>query len=467
MTTIIATILIVDDQQSFRLLLQYQLQDAGYSVIQASSAEEAIALLRQQQIDLILCDLIMPGVGGLGLLTYVQEHFSTIPFVVVTSQGTINSAVESIRMGAFDYIEKDAITEKLLITIARTLKYKNINSENIRLINELQHTYSFQNVIAASSAMRHVLEMATSVSKYPVTSILLDGESGCGKEVLARAIHVSGGGASTNFVGINCAAIPEALLESELFGHVRGAFTGADRERAGKFALAKGGTILLDEIGDMPLVLQAKLLRVLEERKYEKVGSSQSNVLDCRVIAATNQNLATRVAAGLFREDLFHRIHVFPISIPPLRERVEDIHPLVELFLKKMRKQLGKVLPGLSQEALRKLYQYRWPGNIRELRNCIERAAIIVPEGELLGPDHLILNTVTTTQCDNPIVLEGSTVGDELYSYHLNFTKETISLDAITTQILDTTLQRCNGNKSKAASVLKVGRNMFYLRKEH
>ena len=290
----------------------------------------------------------------------------------------------------------------------------------------------------------------------PRTTISLTGESGVGKEVLARAVHFASGCLPGNFVAVNCAAIPEALLESELFGHVRGAFTGAERDREGKFSLARGGTLLLDEIGDMPLSLQAKLLRVLEERTYEKVGTNTPLPADFRVIVATHRNLADLVRLGVFREDLFHRINVVPIAIPPLRERKEDIPLLVDFYLDTFRRHQGKALPGVSRKATALLSSYSWPGNIRELRNVLEYAAILVSD-ELIRPEHLRLPK---------IIPSTGALATNVIDYQISLPLEELSLDAIldtvTSKVLDLTLQRCGGNKSQAANLLKVNRKRFY-----
>jgi len=450
-----AAILVVDDQSSFRFLLKHQLCDAGFSAVVASSAEEALLLLEQQPVDLILSDLVMPGLDGLAFLSRVSERFSNIPFVIITAHGCIASAVDAMKLGAFDYVEKHCSPDELLITIRRALKYQQLLSENEQLKQQLKQKYCFQNIVTSDPDMKHILELAASVSTSQRTTVALFGESGCGKEILAQAIHFSGGGLPANFVGLNCAAIPEMLLESELFGHVRGAFTGADRDRDGKFTLAKEGTILLDEIGDMPMNMQAKLLRVLEDRVFEKVGSNKLVAVDCRVIVATNRNLFKLVQDGQFREDLYHRINVFPITIPPLRERRVDIPILADYFINILRNHLGKPLLGLSQNAMSRLLEYDWPGNVRELRNCLERAAIIVPKGELIRTEHLSIHSQFTHK---PI----ESIAADNIDYLLSFSKDDISLEDIINQVLAATLERCGGNKTKAAAILKVNRKMFY-----
>jgi DNA-binding NtrC family response regulator len=463
MSTIPATILIVDDQPSMLALLRHQVRSAGFAVVTASRVQDALSLLRQQPVDIILSDLIMPDLDGLAFLAQVREHFSTIPFVVITSHGSVGSAVEAIKQGAFDYVEKHSSAEELQFTIQKALTYQGLVAQNESLKHELCRKYSFQNIVTTCPVMQQVLEMAATVASAPITTVALFGESGVGKEVLARAIHCSSGGMPANFVGINCAAIPENLLESELFGHARGAFTGAVLDHEGKIAQAKGGTLLLDEIGDMPLDLQPKLLRLLEERVFEKIGCHRPVTVECRIIVATNHNLGKLVKEGRFREDLYHRINVFPLVIPPLRERREDISILADHFITILRRHLGKSLPGVSRNAMTLLLEYPWPGNVRELRNCLERAAIIVPNGNLIRSKHLSIATPLHEEAaTSPAATADHTPDEDEFGYRFSFSRDAISLEAITRRVLDLSLEQCGGNKTKAAQLLKVGRNMFY-----
>lgn len=450
-------ILIVDDEEIFLLSLKKHIERLGYDVVSAASGREAFALLQEQPVDMIITDLVMPEMGGIQLMLSAKELDPSLPFIVFTARGSIESAVDAIRQGAFDYLEKPFNPQTFGMVLQRALEFGRLSGENKLLREHYSERFNFHNVVTQSPVMRQVLELAERISGSPRTTISLTGESGVGKEVLARAIHSSTGGLPNNFVAINCAAIPELLLESELFGHVRGAFTSADREREGKFSQAKGGTILLDEIGDMPLALQAKLLRVLEERTYEKIGSNTSLPADFRVIVATHRNLAEQVQLGTFREDLFYRVNVVPITIPPLRERREDIPLLVNFFLESFREHQGKVLPGVSKKTMELLISYSWPGNIRELRNVLEYAAILVND-ELIRPDHLRLPATQQTiaaQHDNNTI-----------DYHVSLPVEGLGLDTIIDdfkgKILEITLTRCNGNKTLAADMLKVNRKIFY-----
>jgi DNA-binding NtrC family response regulator len=451
------SILIVDDERISLSVLKGHLLLQGYDVICASSGPEALAHLAQQAVDLVISDLAMPGMDGIELMHAARKSYPTLPFIVLTSEGSIGSAVAAIREGALDYLEKPFDPETLNVVLQRGLEFARISGENAQMRAHFTEQFSFHNIVTQSPVMRQALELAARVAKSHKTTISLTGESGSGKEVLARAVHFASGCLPGNFVALNCAAIPESLLESELFGHVRGAFTGAEREREGKFTLARGGTVLLDEIGDMPLQLQAKLLRVLEERTFEKVGSNTPMPADFRVIVATHRNLAELVRQGSFREDLFHRINVVPIAIPALRERREDIPLLVEFYLNLFRKHQGKALPGVSKKAMDLLVSHSWPGNVRELRNVLEYAAIMVTD-ELIRPEHLRLPDV-------PGAAGGQAGGEEhpgMVDFPVSLPETEVSLESITGRILEMALSRCGGNKSQAAALLKVNRKMFY-----
>ena len=460
------TILAVDDESIFRFLLETHLREAGFTPLTAANGLEALAILDRQQVDLIISDLVMPDMDGIQLIEQLQRRHAGIPIIVITAHGSVESAVEAMRLGAYDYLEKPYSPGDLKITIQRALDYRHVLDENEQIKGLLRERYTFQSIITVNPVMKQVLELASKVVPARQTTVAIYGESGTGKEVLARAIHFAGKGLPADFVAVNCAAIPEHLLEGELFGHVRGAFTGAERDREGKFSAARSGTILLDEIGDMPLPLQAKLLRVLQERVFEKIGSNTPLPVDCRVIVATNHNLAERVAAGRFREDLYHRINVFPLIIPPLCERRDDIPILCDHLLEQLRQHLGKPLPGISQTAMNAMLGYRWPGNVRELRNCLERAAILT-EGGLIGIAHLGISAAPAaegaadgcdTACSN--VCPGNP--DDAGSYLLSLPPEQLSLEALIDSILTITLERCEGNKSKASQLLKINRKAFY-----
>ncbi|NOZ69535.1 MAG: sigma-54-dependent Fis family transcriptional regulator [Deferribacteres bacterium] len=446
-----ATILIVEDSEITRRALTHILRRGGFECLEAEDGFEALGLIERHEVDIVLSDQQMPGMDGIELLGKIKSRYPDIPFILLTAHGSVTKAVISIKQGADDYLEKPCEPENLVATIRRSLSFRQLSETNKKLKEHLRSRYCFQNMVTRSSAMMRALELAEKVARTPDTTVAIYGESGTGKEVLARAIHFAGRRMENRFVAVNCAGIPSSLFESELFGHVRGAFTGADRDRDGKFELARGGTILLDEIGDMPVDLQAKLLRVLEERCFERVGSNKPVKADFRLIVATNRDIAELVREGKFRKDLYHRINTFPITLPPLRERKEDIPLLVEHFMEQFRKDLGKKLRGVSQKAMDVLMSYNWPGNIRELRNCLERAAILI-EDELVRPEHLIIRN------GGPLEEDGMV--------SITLPANEFTLDTVIDRALETALRLCNNNKSRAAELLNVGRKMFYRRKD-
>jgi len=448
-------ILTVDDDAISLKVLGNFLKQFGFDAVAASDGLQALELVNNIEFDLIISDLMMPLMDGIELLSELRKRNVLAPFIVITACGSIESAVDAMRNGAFDYLEKPYKSDSLQMTVQRALNYHQVLSENREIKAYLHERFKFQNIITVNPAMKEMLEMAAKVASFPDTTVAIYGESGTGKEVLARAIHYASIGMPTGFVAVNCAAIPENLIESELFGHVKGSFTSADRDREGKFSQARGGTLLLDEVGDMPLPLQAKLLRAIQERTFEKIGGNKSIPLDCRVIVATNANLAERVKAGAFREDLYHRFNVFPLRIPPLRERKEDISQICEFILAELQQHLGKNLPGISKKAMDDIIAYDWPGNVRELHNRLERAAILT-SGALINSEHLGLNQKRSQMA------ELQQTDPSRATYNLDVPLESLSLKTLTSQIISQTVERCNGNKSKAAQMLKVSRKMLY-----
>jgi DNA-binding NtrC family response regulator len=445
-------ILVVDDKQSFRFMLKGYLEDAGYRVTCVASGSEALAELELSGCELVLSDMVMPEMDGVSLLHQVRIRHPQLPFVLVTAHGSVDSAVAAMKEGADDYLLKPLNRMELLVVVERLLEHARLRASYGRMMDSERDQFSFQNIRSSSPAMGKVLAAARQVADSSRTTVAVYGESGVGKEVLARAIHIASGQNLTNFVAVNCAAIPETLLESELFGHVKGAFTDAVQEREGKCSRANGGTLFLDEIGDMPLSLQAKLLRLLEERVYEKVGSDRQVAADFRIIVATHRDLDQCCHQGTFRRDLYHRLNVFPITIPPLRERRQDIPQLAEHFLDGFRQHQGKSLPGLSQAALDQMMTHDWPGNVRELRNLLEYATIVTC-GDLIRPEHLRLQ--------QPRHCQEETAGDRI-CLAFNFSREEFSLDAVTTQVVDWAMAKCDSNKSAAARLLKASRKLFY-----
>ncbi|MFK3797788.1 sigma-54-dependent transcriptional regulator [Pseudomonas sp. NPDC088444] len=369
-------VLVVDDEPKLCDLLASALSQNGIQVFTAGNGLHALTVLEREEIDLVISDWRMPGMDGPQLLAEIKQRFPQLPVIVMTAYSTVKNAVQSMRNGAYDYISKPFDIDELDITVHKALQFRDILRDNQRLRAELDEHQQIESLVGESSAFRKVLQAVDSVRESSAT-ILLTGESGTGKEMVARAIHKHGNRADKPFVAVNCAAIPEGLLESEMFGHKKGAFTGAVSDRIGRFQQADKGTLFLDEVGDMPLALQAKILRALQERVIEPVGDPRERKVDVRVIAATNKGLLEAVARKEFREDLYYRLNVFPIPLPALRERVEDIPALARHFAHVLGATAGKRITGFSPEALLAMANYPWPGNIRELQNCVERATIV------------------------------------------------------------------------------------------
>src|SRR6266536_2260747 len=367
-------ILIVEDEAKMRRLLELNLGDDGFTTFSAEDAETGLKLLRENPIDLVLTDLKLPGMNGLEFLQTVKRHNAALPVVVMTAFGSVETAVEAMKAGASDYVLKPFSLTEMRIVVHKELDVRKLREENRSLREALGKRYSHPNVIARSSRMQEVLAIVERVAPTNAT-VLLGGESGVGKDLIARAIHEKSRRASGPFLKINSTAIPENLLESELFGYEKGAFTGAVASKPGKFELADKGTLFLDEIGDVPPATQVKLLRVLQEREFERLGGTRTIKVDVRLVAATNRDLRAALEEGTFREDLYYRLNVVPIDVPPLREHTEDIPGLVEHFLAKYRGESGKQIRGVTPQAIQLLTSFHWPGNVRELENILERAA--------------------------------------------------------------------------------------------
>jgi len=380
------TVLVVDDEEKIQKLLALNLRNS-YRVIVAGNVDEAVAYLEKGEVDLVLTDLKLPGEDGIAMLKKVKAFDSSIPVVLMTAYGTVENAVEAMKLGAFDYLLKPVKMKEVVVTVQKALSYRFLLAENRRLKEQLKGIYSFENIVCVSPRMQQILKLVKQVAESKVT-VLIQGETGTGKELIARMIHRASPRASKPFVAVNCSAIPEELLESEFFGHEKGAFTSAVTRKRGKFELADGGSLFLDEVSEMPLSLQPKLLRVLEEQTFTRVGGVDSIQVDVRLIAATNRDLQTEVESGRFRKDLYYRLKVVPIVLPPLRERREDIASLVRLFLKKHAGNTGSKVVGISREALSILENYHWPGNVRELENVILRA-MVVAQDDRIEVEHL------------------------------------------------------------------------------
>ncbi|MBF4992459.1 sigma-54 dependent transcriptional regulator [Methylophilus sp. QUAN] len=437
------TILAVDDEPHMRRLLEISLRQAGYRALSAGNGREALELIQQQQIDLVVSDLHMPGMNGLQLLEVIRKQYERLPFIMVTAQGEIKTAVEAMKLGASDYILRPFELETLEIAIQKALAVNRIQLENAFFKESSQPAVT--GLIGNSAPMQSLKQMIQQVAPERATAFIV-GETGTGKELVAKALHDASPRKSQLFVAVNCAAIPVDILESELFGHEKGAFTGAVKERVGKFELANGGTLFLDEITEMPIQLQSKLLRVLQENVVEKLGGNRQIALDVRVVAATNRDPLQAVKEGKLREDVYYRLNVIQLQVPPLRERGEDVGLLADYFLHKRQ---GK----LSESARVCLQQYRWPGNVRELENILERAAILAG-GQTIQPQHL---PADIAQSLAPASSEPSTANNEGSDLSIPRATETIERRLIL-QALDA----CQGNKTKAAKLLEISERSLW-----
>lgn len=380
-------ILIIEDEETLRASLKRVFLRDGYEVETADNAELALEILDKSIYDIVITDIILPGINGIELLKKIKEKFPEQIVIIITAYASLETAVEALRAGAYDYIIKPIIHEEIKQIVKNALKQKALQAENIFLKKQIERQYDFSKIIGESYAMQKIIHEVKKIADAR-SNVLLLGETGTGKELIARAIHFNSSRADKPFIPINCSAIPENLLESELFGHVKGAFTGAITSKKGLFEEANGGTVFLDEIGDLSIGLQSKLLRVLEDQEIRPVGGTQSIKVDIRFISATNKNIEDAVKQGNFREDLFYRINVITIKLPPLRERKEDIELLVKYFVQRYSSELGKSVTDITKEALERLKAYHWPGNIRELQNIIERAILIAEDG-LIKAEHL------------------------------------------------------------------------------
>ncbi|MGQ9616522.1 MAG: sigma-54-dependent transcriptional regulator [Spirochaetota bacterium] len=376
-------ILIVDDEETQANIIASILQREGYDVQEAYSAEEALKMVSRDNFSVLLVDMKMPGIGGMGLLEKAKERGVDASIIIMTAYGTIETAVEAMKRGAFHYITKPFGGDELLLNVARAVEAFNLQHQNVQLKEELRSIYDEQKILGVSEAIGRIHELIEKLAANDDANVLITGESGTGKELVARAIHMKSRRNDMPFVPVNCSAIPESLLESELFGYEKGAFTGAVSKRDGKFKTATGGTIFLDEIGDMPISMQAKLLRVIQDREITPIGGDESIKVDVRIISATNRNIEGMVKSGAFREDLYFRLNVVPIHIPPLRERKEDIEVLVDAIVKNLNRKLKRNVSGLPREVLLRLKQYHFPGNVRELENMLERAFILAGDSPI------------------------------------------------------------------------------------
>jgi DNA-binding NtrC family response regulator len=440
------TVLIVEDEAKMRRLLELNLGEDGFTTLSAADAETGLKLLRTESVDLVVTDLKLPGQDGLAFLQAVKQLNATLPVVVMTAFGSVETAVEAMKAGAADYVMKPFSLAEMRMVIHKELDVRQLREENRSLREALGRRYEHPNIVARGPKMQEVLATVERVAPTNAT-VLLGGESGVGKDLVARAIHEKSRRASGPFVKINSTAIPETLLESELFGYEKGAFTGAAASKRGKFELADKGTLFLDEIGDVPLTVQVKLLRVLQEREFERLGGTRTLKVDVRLIAATNRDLREALEQHTFREDLYYRLNVVPIDIPPLREHKEDIPDLVKLFLSRFAAESGKQITAIAPEALHVLTDHYWPGNVRELQNVIERACALA-NGSVLGSSDIRLDAqrAKAANSSEPVLPEGMT------------------LEQWEDEIIREALRKADGNKSQAARRLGLSRNALRYR---
>lgn len=431
-------ILVVDDEAIVRESLRDWLSDAGYQVLTAENGPKALAIIETERMGIVIADLVMPGMDGIELMKRAKENQPNIEVIIITAYGSIPTAIAAMKEGAYDYIEKPFCPERAELLVKKLAEHQELVEENLSLRQRLEDHYRFENIIAKSSKMQRVIEVIKIVAKSNAT-VLITGESGTGKELVARAIHSQSHRQGKPFVAVSCAALPESLLESELFGHEKGSFTGAYAQKKGKFEFANRGTLFLDEVGEMSANIQVHLLRVLEEKEFTRVGGNEPIKVDVRVISATNKDLKRAIATGEFREDLYYRLNVVTIELPPLRERKEDVPLLAQHFLNKFALENQKEITGFSPEATEFLLGYDWPGNVRELENAIERAVI-------LAKDSLI--TVADLPQENISLARSAPIGKKLKEAEKN-------------HILNV-LSETGGNYSEAARTLGITRMTLY-----
>ena len=437
-------VLIVDDEEQMRDLLAKVLEKNGFQVAAAGDGAQALALLEKEPVDLVVTDVRMPGLGGMEALKAIKELNPDIIVIIMTAFGSIDQAVQAVKEGAYDYINKPFKIDEMLLTIRKALEERRLRHEVTALRHELRKRYHFESLIGKSRAMQEVFSLIEQVAGSRST-VMIYGRSGTGKELVAKAVHYNSQRASKAFVAVNCAAIPAELLESELFGHEKGAFTGAIATKVGKFELATGGSLFLDEVGSMRLDLQAKILRALQEREIERVGGTRTIKIDVRVIAATNRDLKRAVEEGTFREDLYYRLNVIPITLPPLRQRRDDIPLLVEHFIAKYNREFNRKVKGFSAGATAALYQYDWPGNVRELENVIERAVALAQS-----------ETISLRELPLDISILGPDTIEDTHKAGLSLRE---ARNYFEKQYILNILERVRWNQTEAARILGLHRN--------
>jgi two-component system response regulator AtoC len=450
------TILIVDDEEELCFFLAQALGEQGYDTITAYGGREAIEQTASTPLSLVLLDLKLPDLDGLEVLKAIKEREPDLPVIVLTAHGGVESAVQAMKLGAEDYLTKTFVLDELLLSISRVLETNVLRREVEHLRRQERQRYRRGTLIGCSPAMQEIFKVIDRVASVGASSVLIQGESGTGKELIARAIHDSSARADRPFVALNCAAVPETLLESELFGHERGAFTDAKTRRQGCLELAHTGTLFLDEVGDMSAAMQIKLLRVLETKQVRRLGGTKNIQVDVRIIAATNQDLSLAMQEGSFRPDLYYRLNVVVITVPPLRERPEDVPLLIDLFIREGNEAIKRAVSGVNREALELLTAYSWPGNVRELRNVIERA-MILGSGPTIKPEHLPAELHSESRALPP-----------QYPHPLKFPLDGLSMDELldgwSKWLIEQALDHGQGNQSEAARLLRVDRETLRYR---
>jgi DNA-binding NtrC family response regulator len=452
-------ILVVDDEAKMRRVLQLFLEEHSYVVAQAENGEAALDKIGSFHPDLVICDIRMPRLNGIELLRSAREVSEDLPIIIMTAYGEVKTAVEAMKLGAENYVTKPLDMEELRILVGRAIEKRSLKKENLQLREELDSRYHSNNFVGESEHMQEVFRLIDQVAQTN-TTVLVTGESGTGKELAARAIHFKSPRRNKPFVVVNCAALSEHLLESELFGHVKGAFTGAHNDRQGRFELADGGTLFLDELALMSIPLQGKLLRVLQEKTFEPVGGVQTIKVDVRIIAATNKDLAGMMEQKTFREDLFYRLNVVEIRMPPLRTRKEDIPLLLDHCTKRLNRELGKNVQGFSDEVRRLFTQYDWPGNVRELENVVERA-MVLSKSDVLGIENVPNQITRLREIDEPH--ESAFANFELPEGGLSLIDTVEEIEKI---LIGQALERTGGNKTRAADLLGVTRKIMRYKSE-
>ncbi|NPV44077.1 MAG: sigma-54-dependent Fis family transcriptional regulator [Firmicutes bacterium] len=449
----IPKILVIEDEASMREVLRFLLENEGYHVDTVSSGDDAVEPLKSDEYDIVICDIRLPGKDGFSLLEYKKTFSLKASYIMITSYGSVESAVEAIKKGADEYITKPFLNDDLLLTVRRIIKYRKIERENEVLRKEVEQKFTFfNNIIGKSKEMQQIFDIIRRIAKYD-SSVLISGPSGTGKELIAKSVHFNSPRKNSPFVPINCGAIPEGLLESELFGYVKGSFTGAQHDKKGLFEQAEGGTVFLDEISEMAVNLQVKLLRVLQEKEIRRLGDVTPRKINVRIIASTNKDLEDEVRKGNFREDLYYRLNVVEIKLPPLSKRREDIPLLVDHFINKFNKKFGKNIKGIEKDALEKLMNYPWPGNVRELEHTIERAVA------LNDRDIITKKSICEKICDNKSLLN-------IQIPENNFNLKDILRQAkedIEKLLIKKALEATGNNRTKAAKLLGIShRSLIY-----